>query len=132
MNVIEKCRERLVKYIPKEQHKIHKDEEDLYRLTPGGCLYIIQLGDTNIYKIGISIDPHKRVKQLQSKCPVPLNLLWWNFGHDYKHAEKLMHHFFRDKRVKGEWFKLSTEDIFLITETNFHIRYDDDLERHKN
>lgn len=132
MNVIEKCRDFLVNYVTKDKRKLYTHQEDLfdYRV-PGGNVYIIQLGDTDIYKIGISIDPDKRLKQLQSKSPIPLNLLWTNFGHDYKSIEKFIHYWFKDKRVRGEWFKLSSEDILYITET-YPVQYYGFPEQNKN
>ena len=81
------------------------------RTRKGGCVYLIQLGDTDVFKIGISIDPFKRQKQLQSKSPIPLYLIKYWFGHDHEHTERCLHEMFGDKRVRGEWFKLSVHDV---------------------
>jgi len=131
MNEIERCEEFLDNLIDKKMRYMYVHQKDLYRLVPGGCVYIIQLGETDIYKIGFSIDPQKRIKQLQRKSPIPLNLLWWNFGHDYKSIEKYLHHRFREQRVQGEWFQLSTEDILWITET-YPLQYYGFPEQNKN
>lgn len=119
MNEIEKTK-ILVDYLryrgfPEESLRAYKHQEKLYLLKPGKHIYIIQLGDTDIYKIGFSKDPDKRIKQLQSKCPIPLKIIYTNFGHDYEFVEKYLHYQYREQRVKGEWFQLSTEDIVKIT-----------------
>jgi hypothetical protein len=93
---------------------IYRYQERLYRLTRGGYLYIIQLGETNVYKIGISVNPNRRLKELKSKSPVPLRIIYQNFGHDYESIEKYFHWVFRKKRVRGEWFELNQDDIIRI------------------
>jgi hypothetical protein len=119
MNEIEKTRvliERLRSSgrYPDDKARAYKLQEKLYKLEPGKHLYIIQLGDTDIYKIGISKHPDKRLKQIQRKCPIPLTLIYTNFGHDDEFAERYLHVHFKRQRVKGEWFKLSTADIIHI------------------
>lgn len=81
---------------------------------PGGFVYIIQLGETDHYKIGMSIDVDKRLKQLQSRCPIPLKIVYRWFGYDYRYFEKALHDQFRKKHVTGEWFRLTTEDIMNL------------------
>lgn len=82
----------------------------------GGAVYIIQLADTDLFKIGISTDPHRRLRQLQSKCPVPLTLHWWWYGHDYRSCEKYLHQALSSRRVKGEWFKLEACHLLQLHE----------------
>lgn len=41
-----------------------------------GYVYVIQLGDTDHFKIGMSVNPNRRLKQLQSKCPIPLKIIY--------------------------------------------------------
>ena len=122
MNEIEKTR-RFAEMFPKERERIYGLQEKLYHLKPGKYIYIIQLGDTDIYKIGISKDPNKRIRQLQFKCPIPLKLIFTNFGHDYEFAEKYLHLHFRNQRVKGEWFELSAEDILQATSQLFPVQH---------
>jgi len=122
MDEIERIR-NFVEMFSKEKQRIYGLQKKLFILKPGKYIYLIQLGDTEIYKIGISNDPHRRIKQLQSKCPIPLKLIFTNFGHDYEFAEKYLHSHFRHQRIKGEWFKLSAEDILQITVQLFPIQH---------
>lgn len=64
------------------QYMLQKELYDIRK--PDGYVYIIQLADTDIFKIGISIDPDRRLKQLQSRCPIPLKIIYSWLGHDYR------------------------------------------------
>lgn len=112
MNQIERIKE--LKKITSADPIIYRYQERLYRLTRGGYLYIIQLGETNVYKIGVSINPSRRLKELQSKSPIHLRIIYGKFGHDYESIEKYFHWVFRKKRIKGEWFELNQDDIIRI------------------
>lgn len=99
-------------------HSFYRHELKLYDPNrPGGYLYVIQLGDTDHYKIGVSRDPVIRLNQLQTKCPIPLKILCLWFGHDYEFFEKALHFQFSHKRIKGEWFRLQPKDILQILQT---------------
>lgn|SRR3990167_7153206 len=104
-------------------------ELDLYNPNKEmGYVYLIQLGDTDCYKIGSSIKPEQRIKQIQAKCPIPLRFIykWW--GHDYKYFEKMLHYAYRKQVIRGEWFKLSTKNICWIIETypvTYHLHESD-------
>src|SRR3990167_4509266 len=92
--------------------------EDLYNpKVEGGYLYLIQLGETDHYKIGITRHMDRRLKQLSGKSPIPLKVLYFWWGHDYRAAEAFLHKQFASKRVKGEWFQFTTKDLFFILET---------------
>ena len=136
MNAIEKHREWIRKYHVGSSHplldRVYRLQEKVYiKDSPMGAVYLIHLGDTDVYKIGFSIDPERRLKQLQGKCPLPLTILfeWW--GHDYESFEAGIHYWFRDKRIIGEWFKLDIKDIKWLLQT-YPIEYDLDMERWKN
>src|SRR3990172_11114875 len=77
MNAIEKHREWIRKYHVGSSHplldRVYRLQEKVYiKDSPMGAVYLIHLGDTDVYKIGFSIDPERRLKQLQGKCPLPL------------------------------------------------------------
>jgi len=66
-------------------------------------VYFIECG--NRMKIGVSVCPQDRVKQLQTGSPSPLVLrAAVSGGHN---VEKELHHKFSDERLDGEWFLLS-------------------------
>ena len=69
--------------------------------------------NTGLYKIGRSINPKIRERTLQSEKPT-IELLYFREGYDLD--EKFLHNFFKDKRVRGEWFDLNFEDRQFIKE----------------
>lgn len=85
-------------------------------------LYLIRLGQTNLYKIGVSKNSKKRIKQLQTGCPYPLTIssVYKTFQ-PYK-IESILHSGMSAKKhsptfnedfdmLKGEWFTLTIEDV---------------------
>jgi hypothetical protein len=81
-------------------------------------LYLIYNGQH--YKIGISKEPQKRLKQLQTASPAKLSIVK-TYKVPSKVARKLeqqLHHMFWQSRVRcnGEWFEMSPDHIQLIEE----------------
>jgi hypothetical protein len=63
--------------------------------------------DKKHFKIGYSIDPIKRVKQLQTAHPIKLGLEGWFDFDSEDHArryEKELHKTFNSIKARGEWF----------------------------
>jgi hypothetical protein len=74
-------------------------------------VYVIQSGNTNYYKIGVSVDPYSRMKDLQIGNPVDLKII---ASYKVKDAEKIeheLHTVFKNKRLKREWFELNKRDL---------------------
>jgi hypothetical protein len=58
-----------------------------------------------VVKIGCSLEPAARMKELQTGCPHKVVLeATTPGGHE---REKELHRFFADDRVQGEWFRLT-------------------------
>ncbi|NOZ47052.1 MAG: GIY-YIG nuclease family protein [Chlorobi bacterium] len=70
--------------------------------------YLMFNKDTNAFKIGRSTRPQYRERTLQSKEPHIELLKTWE---SEKRIEKRLHRHFRNKKLRGEWFKLSLTDI---------------------
>ena len=71
-------------------------------------IYVMIDYNTNYYKIGRSNKPEIREKTLQSEKPTIELLGKWEAK---VQTEKLLHNHFDNKRVRGEWFDLSAEDL---------------------
>jgi uncharacterized protein YlbG (UPF0298 family) len=80
-------------------------------------IYLIRDSHTGYTKIGRSDNPFARIQTLKKQdtlLPRPNEfeiLFCWA---DYPHKEKWLHLDFQAKRVRGEWFDLSQEDIAKI------------------
>lgn len=77
-----------------------------------GVVYLLEC--EGFYKIGITDDVRKRLSQIQTSTPfnvklihsIPLANAWL--------LEKHLHERFAKKRVRGEWFKLSSDDVNTV------------------
>lgn len=78
--------------------------------------------DDAILKIGVSNDPEKRLKTLQTSNPFKLRLLLlskrFNKADAFK-AEKMLHELMKDYRLNGEWFSFDYGSFYLRFETIF-------------
>ncbi len=83
-------------------------------------LYLIYSRDVGRVKIGLSEDPVKRLKQLQTGSPVHLELFAFKNRRKATVKEVELHERFQHKRVSGEWFELSPKDyVDLLKEWDF-------------
>lgn len=74
---------------------------------PEGHVYVIECG--GYYKIGFSRNPANRARQLQAGCPFRLHLVGCVSAP--MTAETQLHNTYADKRIHGEWFQLTPEDV---------------------
>lgn len=65
------------------------------------------------FKIGKSINPYKREKQIRHMNP-SFKLLAFGETPNQEVAEKYLHDKYANKRIIGEWFNLSPEDVSEI------------------
>jgi Meiotically up-regulated gene 113 len=70
-----------------------------------GYVYCIYNRDMGVCKIGYSIDPMKRLKEIQTGFPYPLKLVWMQEGDT--NYERELHNRFEHYRTYGEWFKIA-------------------------
>lgn len=79
-----------------------------------GFVYLLK--GRGSYKIGCSKDPLKRSEQLAIQLPFPVELVHHFFADDHKAVEAMLHEAYKHKRLNGEWFNLSDEDVAHIKE----------------
>ena len=82
-----------------------------------GYIYLIR--NINFeYKIGITKKSvNKRVKQLQTGNPHQLEIVSFFFIKNYNKVEKSLHNIYKNKRLNGEWFNLTKEDVSNFEKT---------------
>lgn len=83
--------------------------------------YLYVISDGKLVKIGFSINPEKRLSQLQTGHPDKLELIYREQVPDDKALilEQLIHKANNHLRVRREWFKLTQEQA--IDEVKFVI-----------
>lgn len=85
-------------------------------------IYLIYCKSINLYKIGISTNPEKRIKQLQTGSPYELSIITiYDSKYPFK-LETTLHNIFSSRKtpenfkydfelLSGEWFNLSNKDV---------------------
>lgn len=90
-------------------------------------VYLLRNDLTGDYKIGVSVNPKKRVKTLQTGSSGQIHIIE-TFQSEYPYKiESMFHNRHRADRLEGEWFALDMriEDEFLkqceLSEKNFKL-----------
>lgn len=99
--------------LPKEYRR------DPARLTPqarksSGYVYLMHGVGTEWYKIGHSVNPVTRAAAIGVKAPFEIHLLASYWAEDRFNDETIWHRRFESKRINGEWFALTPEDVSLF------------------
>ena len=87
-----------------EIERIRKSKFDCY-------VYVMEDLRNNLFKIGKSKTPSKRERTLQSE--VPQIVMRLSMPADESH-EKQLHEHFDEKRIRGEWFTLSPDELLWL------------------
>ncbi len=69
-----------------------------------------------LYKIGLSTNPVARIKDLQVSQPFEVRVAACFMVGDMRREEALLHERFASQRVRGEWFRLSGDDLDEVAE----------------
>lgn len=79
-----------------------------------GCVYIIG-SEVGLYNIGISrIDPKQKLAIFQLHSPLLLKLVVWFWVRNAPAFKQELHNRFSARRLHGEWFTLSSQDVAAI------------------
>ena len=79
-------------------------------------MYVMHMKNTEFYKIGISDDPERRLKQLQGQTNMPgkIEITHSKLFNDAKQYESYFHDLFSSRRANGEWFRLTKDDLYIL------------------
>jgi hypothetical protein len=82
-----------------------------------GYIYLIQFGI--FYKIGHSNDFDRRLREIKTKLPEEGVLVHVIETDDPEGIEAYWHNRFKEKRARGEWFKLQNDDVKVFRKRKF-------------
>ena len=107
----------------RKNEDIKKQIQDKKRITQ--ILYIIQYGNTNQYKIGITKNLNKRISELQVGSPYELRLvkIWTHTRREkIEEYERVIHRYLIKEgyqiRKDSEWFRLCKPILKLLLAPN--------------
>jgi hypothetical protein len=86
-----------------------------------GFVYFV-LSDAGYYKIGKARNCQQRFMNLQASTTMALRIVHQIASNDALWLEAKFHRFFASKRLKGEWFDLSSEDLAAVKTMRHHDR----------
>jgi hypothetical protein len=78
---------------------------------PHSNIYILAIPELKYYKIGVSKNPHRRVTDIQSCIPFKSEMIYNEYFINAYDVEEEIHKTLQEMHVKGEWFKLTDEQI---------------------
>jgi hypothetical protein len=85
---------------------------EMEKVLTGKCVYILKTGK-NIYKIGKTQDLQKRLFTYQTHLPIMFRVVRQYPASNINELEEGLHVVFQHKRVKGEWFELTQNDLII-------------------
>lgn len=84
---------------------------------PDGYIYILKLDGFDLYKVGVSRNPNRRIKDIRSALPFTSSLMYCSFYYNVYLIEELVHDLFKENKHRKEWYKCYEECISnLITD----------------
>ncbi len=86
----------------------------------GKCVYILKTGK-NLYKIGKTQNLQKRITAYHTHLPILFRIVRQYPAQNMTELEESMHIIFQHKRIKGEWFELSHDDITICDNIARHF-----------
>ncbi|MCG9910217.1 MAG: GIY-YIG nuclease family protein, partial [Flavobacteriales bacterium] len=95
------------------EKKTTKTKNGKTKVSDEHYVYLMHNKHNNYYKIGRSIKPEYREKTLQAQEPDIALINKWIASAE---VEKILHRKYKEKKMRGEWFKLTTDDIIEIRE----------------
>lgn len=81
---------------------------------PDGYLYVLQFGKNEIFKFGVSNNPDRRIKDIDSCSPVPIIEIGRYYFKNVYEMEEMVHDNVKYNLIRREWFKMSVEDVMSI------------------
>lgn len=76
-----------------------------------GFVYLVHDRDADLYKVGGTMRPNDRLRQLAYGTVNELVLLWVIPTNDHERLEREWHEHYARRRVFSEWFRLSPDQV---------------------
>jgi hypothetical protein len=82
-----------------------------------GFVYVIYIDDSageRFFKIGMTSSFGPRFKMHQCSSPFDVSVVVAYFCENMRTEEKYLHDLFKEKNIRGEWFRLNDDDLNVI------------------
>jgi len=98
----------------KRKYENHRQRLTKKKREEEGHIYVVQIENFNYYKIGWSLHLFERLSKAQTFLPFEIKPIFGVKVKNVRKKEAQLHKLFKEKRIRGEWFQLSFEDLALI------------------
>ncbi|CCB64493.1 GIY-YIG nuclease family protein [Hyphomicrobium sp. MC1] len=97
---------------------VQVEATDKGRLVKTAHIYVIEADGLGLFKIGLSVDFKIRFPTYRTECPVTCWPLYVAIVPDFDvhQIEASLHERFAARRVKGEWFALTSQDVLDLAD----------------
>lgn len=109
--------ERATEKLKKERAELERVKTEIKKSKPNnnyGFVYLFHNTENDSYKIGLSKDPEKRLGAIKTSLSSDVEMILSIETGDMVSLESYLHDRFKDRRIRGEWFKLTKEDVDYI------------------
>ncbi len=76
---------------------------------PNGFIYFLRIAGHDLYKIGASHNPERRIRDISSAMPFNIEVIKMQHFDSIYEIETSLHDEIKDHYVKSEWFMLTPE-----------------------
>ena len=76
--------------------------------------YIYLLRSGKAYKIGVSQSIPMRVSSIRTDNPILVDIIAMARVFENFNIETALHRYFKEKKIRGEWFGLSADDVYKV------------------
>lgn len=91
--------------------------------TRQNCVYILKTGK-NLYKIGKTQDLQKRLASYHTHLPILFRVVRQYPAANMNELEEGLHIVFQHRRIKGEWFQLTDQELIICDNIARHYALD--------
>ena len=81
---------------------------------PNGYLYILELEGFDIYKVGVSQKPKRRIRDINGVLPFETKTIYLKYFEDVYNIEEIVHSRLKNNKKRKEWFELYREDVNIL------------------
>lgn len=99
------------KTLTKEDYRRDNARKTNHKNNPNGYLYILYYEYLDLFKVGVSNNPKRRIRDIKAHSPFDLKPIFIKNYEDVYKLEKMVHNRWNHNRIKGEWFQGYKEDI---------------------
>lgn len=97
-----------------ETYRIENARKVNAKRFPDGFIYIIAIEEHDLYKIGVSKNPKRRIRDITTVIPFECKVIFLKHYKKVYELEELIHNQLKDNTHQREWFKLYKEDVVQL------------------